>query len=108
MKQMTAMSQRQSEDAAKILAYQEELKNTLTYICSSHHYYQACVNCFFARHEWPQPMPSSYTRPLPVEGPPFEPCVVPSEPIGVYHPIIDGPDDSLYADKDFLPDVPDE
>ena len=49
-------------------------------------------------------MPSGYTRPLPTGGPPFEPWVMPSEHVGMYHLIIDEPDDSLHADKDFIPD----
>ena len=33
MNQMTAISQRQSGDTAKILANHEEIKNTLAYVC---------------------------------------------------------------------------
>ena len=48
-------------------------------------------------------MPSGYTRLLPAEGPSFEPWVVPTEPVGIYHPVIDAPDDPLYtADEDFI------
>ena len=36
MNQMSAMSLRQSEDTTKSLANQEDLKNTLAYVCSSH------------------------------------------------------------------------
>jgi len=41
---------------------------------------------------------------LPANGPPFEPFVVPTEPVGVYRPVVDKPDDPLYDDKDFIPD----
>ena len=63
------------------------------------------MDYFFAQHEWPQAMPTGYTRSLPAEGPPFEPWVVPTEPVGVYRLIIDEPDDPLYtANKDFISD----
>ena len=99
------MSQRQSEDIIKILANQEKLKNTLAYVYFAQRYYQACEDYSFAQHEWPQPMP--FVHPLSAEGPSFELWVVPSEPVGVYRLIVDEPD-SLYADKDFIPDVPNE
>ena len=103
--QMTAISLRQSEDTEKILADQEEFRNTLAYVCSSHCYYQACVNYSFAQHEWPQPMPTGYTRRLLADGPPFEPWVVPTEPISVYHLVIDEPDAPLFiVDEDFILD----
>jgi len=44
MNEMTTMSLRQSEDTVKILANQKEFKNILAYVCSSHRYYQACVD----------------------------------------------------------------
>ena len=51
-------------------------------------------------------MPSGYTHPLPAEGPLFEPWVMPSEPVSVYRSIVNELDDSLYANKDFIPDTP--
>ena len=105
MNQMTALSLSHSEDTAKILANQDEYKNTLAYVCSSQRYYQACMNYSFAQCVWPQPMPTSYTRPLPAEGPPFEPQVVPTQPVGVHRPVVDEPDAPLYtADEDFIGD----
>ena len=104
LNQMIAMSLSHSADTVKILANQDEFRNTLAYIFSSHHYYPACVDYSFAQHEWPQLMPSYYTHPLPAEGPPFEPWVVPTEPVGMYHLVVDEPDDPLYVDKDFIPD----
>ena len=105
MNLMTVMSQRQSEVTLKI---KEEIKNIIAYVCSTKRYYQSCEDYSFVQHEWPQPMPSGYTHFLRGEGPPFEPWVVSYEPIGMYHPIIHEPDDSLYADKDFIWDILDE
>ena len=74
------------------------------YLRSSQRYYQACVDYSFAQNEWPQLMPSGYTRSLSSDGPTFEPWVVPTELLGVYCPVVDAPDDPLYAaDKDFIP-----
>ena len=101
---MIVMSLRYSEDTAKFLTNQEEFRNILAYVYSSHNYYQACVNYSFAQHGWPQPMPIGYTHSLPTEGPPFEHWVVPSEPVGMHRPVVDETDDPLYADKDFIPD----
>jgi len=103
MNQMTTISLRHSEDVVKILANQEEFRNTLAYVCSSHLYYQACMYYSFAKYEWPQLMPTGYTRPLQDEGSHFEPRVVLTEPVSVYRLVIDEPDDPLYtADKDFF------
>ena len=50
-------------------------------------------------------VPIGYTHPLLVEGPSFEPQVVPKEPTGVYHLIVDEHDAPLYnTDEDFVPD----
>jgi len=81
---MNAMSLSHSAATEKILANQEEFQNTLAYVCSSQRYYQAYANYFFTQNEWPQPMPSIYTHPLPSEGPSFEPWVMPAESFGIY------------------------
>jgi len=50
-------------------------------------------------------MLSGYTHPLPSEGPPFEPWVLSTEPIGLHHLVIDLLDDpSFAADSNFIPD----
>jgi len=44
-----------------------------------------------------------YTHPIRAKGPPFEPWVVPTEPVGVYRLVVDEPNVPLYtADKDFI------
>ena len=64
-----------------------------------------CVDYFLAKDEWPQPIPSGYARPLPSEGPPFDPWVVPTELVGVYRSVTDPLDDLSYvANSDFIPD----
>ena len=55
----------------------ERVKNTLAHVCSAQHYYQACADYFFTRYEWPQPMPTGFTRPLPVEVLPSSPGLFP-------------------------------
>ena len=76
-----------------------------THLLKFDRYYQACVDYFFSKHEWPLPMPTGYTRPLPAEGPPFELWIMPTESVGVHRPVIDELDAPLFTvDEDFIPD----
>ena len=87
----------------RFFSNQDEFRNTLTYVCSSQRYYKACTDYSFAQHEWPQAITTSYTSLLLVEGPPFELWIAPTEPIGVYRPVVDEPETPFYtADQDFI------
>ena len=104
MNQMTAMSMSHSKDTTKILVEQEEFRNTPSYVCSSHHYYQAYVYYSFTRNKWHQSIPFGYTRLLPAKSPPFEPSVVPTYPVSAYRLIVNAPNGQLYTtDEEFIP-----
>ena len=47
------------------------------------------VRTILLKNEWPLPLPTRYTRPLPAEGPPFEPWVAHSKRSEKYNLVVD-------------------
>ena len=77
---MTAHRQQISaEMSAHYQRMEQRLDHDLSYICDSMRYLETYLGGIYQKNNWPVPLPSAHTRPLPSTGPPF-PARTPSVP----------------------------